>query len=43
MAAPPAFPASPFHPPAEPERRYFGKVADATPDDTLLLTLGCGE
>ena len=28
---------------AEPERRYFGKVADTTPDDTLLLTLGCGE
>ena len=28
---------------AEPERKYFGKVADATPQDTMLLTLGCGK
>ncbi|KAL4431026.1 hypothetical protein ABPG75_006282 [Micractinium tetrahymenae] len=28
---------------SEPERRYFGKVADATPQDTMLLTLGCGK
>ncbi|KAI7835279.1 hypothetical protein COHA_010819, partial [Chlorella ohadii] len=28
---------------SEPERKYFGKVADATPQDTLLLTLGCGK
>ena len=27
----------------EPERKYFGKVADATPEDTMLLTLGCGK
>ena len=24
----------------EPERRYFTQVADATPDDTMILTLG---
>ena len=29
--------------PTEPDRKYFGKVADATPQDTLLLTLGCGK
>ena len=34
---------SPPRPSAEPERRYFGKVADATPQDTMLLTLGCGK
>jgi hypothetical protein len=28
---------------SEPERRYFGKVADATPQDTMILTLGCGK
>lgn len=28
---------------AEPERKYFGKVADATPQDTMMLTLGCGK
>ncbi|GAB4824201.1 hypothetical protein N2152v2_011247 [Parachlorella kessleri] len=28
---------------SEPDRRYFGKVADATPQDTMLLTLGCGK
>lgn len=27
----------------EPERRYFGQVAKATPADTMLLTLGCGK
>ncbi|KAL4859420.1 Hydroxylamine reductase [Chlorella vulgaris] len=28
---------------AEPTRKYFGKVADATPQDTMVLTLGCGK
>ena len=28
---------------AEPDRRYFSKVADEAPEDTLLLTLGCGK
>jgi hydroxylamine reductase len=28
---------------SEPDRKYFGKVADATPQDTMLLTLGCGK
>ncbi|PSC68490.1 hydroxylamine reductase [Micractinium conductrix] len=27
----------------EPERKYFTAVADKTPKDTLLLTLGCGK
>ena len=27
----------------EPDRKYFTNVADGTPDDTLLLTLGCGK
>lgn len=29
--------------PAEPDRKYFGRVADATPQDTMVLTLGCGK
>ena len=29
--------------PTEPDRKYFTQVADGTPDDTLLLTLGCGK
>ncbi len=29
--------------PAEPDRKYFTNVADATPQDTMLLTLGCGK
>lgn len=28
---------------SQPERKYFGKVADATPQDTMILTLGCGK
>ena len=28
---------------SEPDRRYFGKAADATPEDTMVLTLGCGK
>lgn len=28
---------------SEPTRKYFGKSADATPDDTMVLTLGCGK
>ena len=28
---------------AEPDRKYFTQVADGTPDNTLLLTLGCGK
>ncbi|KAL4431024.1 hypothetical protein ABPG75_006280 [Micractinium tetrahymenae] len=27
----------------EPDRKYFTNVADATPQDTMLLTLGCGK
>lgn len=28
---------------SEPDRKYFGKVADAIPQDTMLLSLGCGK
>ncbi|EFN59446.1 hypothetical protein CHLNCDRAFT_29581 [Chlorella variabilis] len=28
---------------SEPDRKYFGRVADATPQDTMVLTLGCGK
>jgi hydroxylamine reductase len=27
----------------EPSRRYFGQSADLTPDDTMILGLGCGK
>ncbi len=36
-------PCPPFPHPTEPDRKYFTQVADGTPDDTLLLTLGCGK
>eukprot|EP00887_Chlorella_sp_A99_P004561 scaffold84.g4561.t1 len=28
---------------SEPDRRYFSAAADATPEDTMVLTLGCGK
>ncbi|KAL4422506.1 hypothetical protein ABPG75_008703 [Micractinium tetrahymenae] len=28
---------------SEPDRRYFSQTADRTPEDTMILTLGCGK